>query len=241
MEQSFEEYLKAGQMTVSNMILNNYRKLGMTEIEFILFLEIDSQLQQGVDLPDIKRIVDALGCSNTRVYELIHSLLEKKLLSIISIEDDSGKKKDKYSWTLLYQKLDTILRQENKNTQQQQLIKQQQDTYKNIEVEFGRALSPIEIQTIDIWFKKDHYAPEIVNLALREAVLNQVYNLRYIDRILISWEKQNIKTVADVQRISQKQRSKYNSIPKKESRIEDKKPNIPLYHWSEGKDGDNNA
>ena len=81
-----------------------------------------------------------------------------------------------------------------------------QEVYKNIEVEFGRLLTPMELQTIDSWLNTENYSPELIVLALREAVLNQVYSLKYIDKILLSWEKQNIKTSADVQRSRQQRR-----------------------------------
>ena len=36
------------------------------------------------------------------------------------------------------------------------------------------------------WLNTDHYSPELIRLALREAVLNQAYSLKYIDRILLA-------------------------------------------------------
>jgi DNA replication protein len=50
---------------------------------------------------------------------------------------------------------------------------------------------------------EDHYDPDVVALALREAVLNQAYSLKYMDRVLITWEKRNLRTV---QAIKQAQR-----------------------------------
>ena len=38
---------------------------------------------------------------------------------------------------------------------------------------FGRPLSPIELEMIGQWLNTDHYSPELIRLALREAVLNQ--------------------------------------------------------------------
>ena len=40
--------------------------------------------------------------------------------------------------------------------------------------------------------------PELIRLALREAVLNQAYSLKYIDRILLAWERKNITTKEQV-------------------------------------------
>ena len=35
MDKILRKYLAAGQMTVSNLLLNNYRQLGLDEAEFI--------------------------------------------------------------------------------------------------------------------------------------------------------------------------------------------------------------
>ena len=95
----------------------------------------------------------------------------------------------------------------------------------------------MELQTIDSWLNTENYAPELIVLALREAVLNQVYSLKYIDKILLSWEKQNIKTSADVQRLRQKRRQELAqkerpTVPKQNKA----KPSIPMYDWSGGID-----
>ena len=57
------------------------------------------------------------------------------------------------------------------------------------ESEFGRPLSAIEYQRISQWLEEDKYQPDLIQFALREAVLNQAYSLNYIDRILLSWER----------------------------------------------------
>ncbi len=79
-----------------------------------------------------------------------------------------------------------------------------QEIFSNIEKEFGRTLSPIELETISQWFDIDNYDPDIIMLALKEAVLNQVRNLKYMDRILGNWEKQNLKTVQQIEDYSNK-------------------------------------
>ena len=74
-----------------------------------------------------------------------------------------------------------------------------QTLFQKIEVEFGRPLSPIEQQTIQAWIVDDHYSVPLIMLALKEAVLNQAYSLKYMDRILLNWEKNNIKTPEQLQ------------------------------------------
>ena len=43
----------------------------------------------------------------------------------------------------------------------------------------------------------------MIVLALQEAVLNQAWNLKYMDRILRSWEKQHVTTPQQVDQIRQ--------------------------------------
>lgn len=63
-----------------------------------------------------------------------------------------------------------------------------------VEKEFGRTLSSTEIEFINSW----EYEPEIIKLAIKETVLNQVYNVKYSDKILYEWEKANLKDVNSI-------------------------------------------
>ena len=71
-------------------------------------------------------------------------------------------------------------------------------------------------------------------IALKEAVLNQVYNFNYIDRILRNWEKKNIKTAQDVKR----EQEKFNNYQsKKNNKGQDAaiQKEVPIFNWLDGK------
>ncbi len=80
------------------------------------------------------------------------------------------------------------------------------------ESEFGRPLSAIEYQRISQWLEEDKYQPDLIQFALREAVLNQAYSLNYIDRILLSWERKNITSKEQVE---EEQKRRKNSLCRK--------------------------
>lgn len=65
-----------------------------------------------------------------------------------------------------------------------------------VEKEFGRTLSSSEIEFINSW----RYDPEIIRLAIKETVLNQVYNVKYTDKILYEWNKANLKDVNSIKK-----------------------------------------
>jgi len=69
------------------------------------------------------------------------------------------------------------------------------------EQEFSRPLSPIEIETIFGW--EQNHPPELVLEALKRAVMHGKLNIRYIDRILMDWEKSNVLTLLEVKRRDQ--------------------------------------
>lgn len=71
--------------------------------------------------------------------------------------------------------------------------------YSYIEDNFGRTLSPIEYEMISNW--EDN---ELTRYAVKEAVLNGKYNLKYIEAILNSFKKNNIISVQQAQNESKK-------------------------------------
>ncbi len=70
--------------------------------------------------------------------------------------------------------------------------------YTQFENEFNRPLGPFEIESIGKWLKK--FSGEVIVEALREAALLHKSNMKYINSILVRWDKDNIRTVAAVKR-----------------------------------------
>ena len=86
---------------------------------------------------------------------------------------------------------------------------------------------------INDWIEEDKYKTDLILLALREAVLSQAYNLKYIDRILLSWEKQGIRSKVDVENLKkarEKRKENINTISDN-NKSKENKPKIPLTKW----------
>ncbi|MDZ7835831.1 MAG: DnaD domain protein [Alkalibacterium sp.] len=126
--------------------------------------------------------------------------MTKKVLTIETRSDEEGKTVDEFSFDLLYEKLTTLILQDMKQEESEKEVLASKNLYQLFEEEFGRSLSAMEIQTLNMWIDEDKYRPELIEMALREAVLNQVYSLKYIDRILLTWEKKNIRTKEQVEK-----------------------------------------
>src|SRR5699024_6798272 len=70
------------------------------------------------------------------------------------------------------------------------------------EQEFGRPLSPFEIETVNVWLDEDNLDTSLVKAALREAVLMGKLNFKYIDRILREWKRKGIRTPSQAKNAS---------------------------------------
>jgi len=50
-ETTFEQFLASGSTSLSNLVLQNYSKLGMTEKDLIIYLELSMYAQKGIQFP----------------------------------------------------------------------------------------------------------------------------------------------------------------------------------------------
>lgn len=59
-------------------------------------------------------------------------------------------------------------------------------------------MTPFEIEDIQKWIHEDNMPIEVVNMALKEAVVNDKISWKYINKILIDWHKAGDNTVEKV-------------------------------------------
>lgn len=227
MNESFEQWMNQGRTIIVDGLLKHYRSLGMNETELVFVIQLQSFLDKGNLFPNMGEVAGRMGKKEAEIFTVLHTLIQKKCISITSEKDEAGKVADRYSLNPLYQKL--LLQFERK----QEKPKEQTEEINLLEVfqqEFGRLLTPIEMQTISEWLDRDRYSKEMIMEALREAVLNQSFSFRYIDRILMSWEKKNIRTTYQAKEES-KRFSQYQSSSVSGEIEESEEEDIPLFNW----------
>ena len=100
------------------------------------------------------------------------------------------------------------------NINQTNLTRLNNNTVKKIEENFGRFLSPIEIETVNFWEKE--YDNDLIDFAIKEAVMRNKRTTKWIDTSLYDWVNKNgFKTVSEVKdyltsKTAQNSRSKQN-------------------------------
>ncbi|WP_368646317.1 DnaD domain-containing protein [Alkalibacterium putridalgicola] len=228
------DWISAGTTAVPNYLLKYYTKIGLNNDDLVTLLQLLSLVGNGQRFPDSQLLADRLNVSREDAFKAIHQLMNKKVLTIETRADEEGKTVDEFSFDLLYEKLSALLLQSIKEEESEKEVLASKNLYQLFEQEFGRSLSAMEIQTLNMWIEEDHYRPELIEMALREAVLNQVYSLKYIDRILLSWEKKNIRTKEQVEKESKRFRQSQSNDETKEKSDPDEKP-VPMYNWLKDK------
>lgn len=106
--------------------------------------------------------------------------------------------------------------------------------YNYVESNFGRSLSPIELEKISLW--SSEYKEEILKYAISIAVMNRKATFAYVEGILKNWKAKGFKTLDEI-----KENDLYGlaAIHKKEKSSEPKiNPEIFDYNWLEDDDHD---
>lgn len=192
------ELLKHGHIMVPMSLLQNYKKLKLTDKELIVLIYL-----LGSNEFDPEKISKDLNIKLADTLKLIDSLTSKDILKI-SVK--SGKVCEEYiDLDEMYKKLVMTMVNDKKEAPKTTI-------YDKFEKEFGRTLSPMEYEIIGAWIDSN-YTEELIELALKEAVYNGVSNLRYIDKILSEWHKKGIKTEIDIKKEREKRQKQK---PKKE-------------------------
>lgn len=186
------DVLKTSDLVIPSCLLSCYKELSLNERELLLLSLLMSY--DDVICFDPVHFSNVLGFEVNDILEIISGLSTKKYVSVV-VKKSNGKMKEYLDISYLYERImsSIISLDDDSSSDDETLI------YGVIESELGRTLSPIEYETIGGWLNAN-ISEELIKEALKEAVLNGVGNLKYIDKILYEWTKKGYKKASDVRR-----------------------------------------
>ena len=193
-----QHYLQAGETNISNLLLHHYKELGMTTSQFVLYLQFKSYQDRGIMNPDVRTIAKNLGTKERQVFEQLHQMMTNHLVEQKMRKMEDGKEDAIYDFSLFINKLALLNENDQEETIKVENTNSRVETFNQLEAEFGRPLSSMELQIVNDWLDKDNYSAIMIKLALRQAVMNSALNLQYMDRILQSWDRQGLRTERDI-------------------------------------------
>lgn len=184
--------LKNKDVVIPSFLIKYYKEININEKELIF---LSFLISCGEKIPfDLENISLNLNMEIEELMMIISSLTDKKLLDMIVSKNKNGIIEEYLDINLLYAKILGLIL--NEKEQEEEKVS---DIYSIIENEFGRTLSPIEYETIKKWLDSN-IKEELIMEALKEAVLNGVNNLKYIDKILYEWNKKGYKKSNDIKK-----------------------------------------
>lgn len=234
-ETPLQRYIRAGQTTISNLLVHHYKQIGLTTAQLVLYLQFKSYQDQGTMNPDVRVIAKNLGTSETQVFNQLHQMITNKLVKQGMRKLPDGKEDAIYDFTPLLNKLALLEDQTTTAVQEEETQNSRQQVFAELESEFGRPLSSMELQIVNDWLDKDNYSTAMIELALRQAVMNSALNLKYMERILQSWAHQGLRTKRDIneheRQFENRREGQANNQHPDQSRPTG--PKIPIYKLGE--------
>lgn len=215
MDTEILQILQEGATSISNLLLKRYKQTSLSDEEMILIIHILSFQQEGNRFPTIQELEDRMSMPSARLIQTLQKLIKEEWISIDEYTDpQTGMRHELYNLTPLYRKLYQSWREQRHASRRIDALaepyaeiasaaeSEQMGLYARFEQAFGRPLSPFEIETIHIWTAQDGYSDELILTALREAATVGKLHIRYIDRILLEWQKQQISSVEEARHYS---------------------------------------
>lgn len=139
---------------------------------------------------DIDEVKQKFGMDELAIMQAYASITNKNLVQIKMEKNKEGKVEEMIDLTPFYQSIAMDMNEIEK--------KENDDgVFSLFEREFGRPLSPMEYELINRWLD-ENISEELINYAVKEAIFNDSFTLRYIDAILSEWRKKGIKSAKEV-------------------------------------------
>ena len=169
------------------LLLDNYKKLKISESQVVLILMVDRLVSQGnpfitADLLSLKMSLDV-----KEIDRLIADLLTRGLMEYTTANGKTitslNPLKEK-----LFSEFQITLSKENEAKNNKTVSDQLNNIFEVFQKELGRSLSPLEISSIREWVSMG-YTDEIIIDALKEAINQGKKSLKAVDKILLTWSK----------------------------------------------------
>jgi len=164
------------------VLIDSYKKMGLTEDELAVILSIDHLLEQGNSLVTADNLALKMTFKTSKIDEIIVSLVNKGYLVY-----DTSSGKMKTSLEPLINKTYSIFQKTLQRDQANLMSEERNGRISKLvalfEGKLNRTLSPLENQTIGEWLDSGYTDEEISN-AFLDSLRQNKKNLRAVDKCL---------------------------------------------------------
>lgn len=221
--------LKTRPVVIRRELLDHYSELGLDEQDLIILIKLIYASETSNKQPSIELLQKGSNMQPREVTAVIQNLIQRELLELNVNKDEEGRFTEYMNLDPFYEKLSQLLKKETIDTNVQSDKEKFKTLFQMIEQTFARPLSPYEIETLNQWIDVDQHNNDIIQAALDEANSQNKLSFKYMDRILLNWKKNNVKTIDDSKEI----RKQFNK-PKMKHTVK----KVPKFDWLNGEKSD---
>ncbi len=208
------DFMLSGITCVPNLLLKYYKKIPLSDGELVLLIQLFRFVQEEKKLyPSPEELSEFINQNPAEIKKSLKLLQQKNLLKTVYSQTES-QTQPSYNFEKL---LDVLVEYWvlDRSEQEKQVITTQETEnqqnslsvlYKHFQQEFMRALTPNEIERVGKWV--DQVGVALVEEALSRASLAGTKNFRYIDSIILDWQKRDFRSVAEVEENDRQYRKK---------------------------------
>ncbi|NMO98000.1 DnaD domain-containing protein [Paenibacillus lemnae] len=229
--------MNQGIAMIPYSLLRFYRRLDLSDSDCMLLVHLlgFGQVEHNA-FPSLEELQEVTGTPSESIAASLQRLMKEQWITIDEYTDaERGIQFERYNLQGTYLKLAEFMAEEQWESPVKETVsrnvessrkpagkgastpaeprphieqeKEERNMFTIFEKEFGRPLSPMELETISGWIDQDRYPDELILLALKEAVFAGKVHLRYIDRILLEWSRNRVRTAQDAKAYTQKFRN----------------------------------
>lgn len=185
----FNKVIQDGNIVIPLYILKCFKKLNITMDEFIFLMYLYNK-QDNLDFNPEKISLD-LNIDIMEVMGYISTLTDKGYLNLQVKKTDNNLLEEVIDLSSFYEKISILL------INNEEIETNDKGILNFVEKELARPISSLEIQMIEGW-KNNNISDELIKEAIKLALNDGVYSLKYIDKILIDWKNRGFKDVNDI-------------------------------------------
>lgn len=178
--------IKKNIIDFSELVLNNYYKLGLDETEAVILIKLHYLLNRNINYISPKQLSSMLSISSQTTSKRLNSLIERGFIRIELVPMDDGKQTESFNIDYLVERIVKSDYEEKKEDIIEQNKSIESKLVKLFQEEFKKQLSVLDIQTITKWLNEDMYTYEIIEDSLFEAVRTRKLSIKYVDAILLN-------------------------------------------------------
>lgn len=183
-----KDLIKKNIIDFSELVLNNYYKLGLNETDAVIIIKLNYLLGTNKTYISPKELSETLSVSTQTTSKRLNSLIERGFIKLELVKKKNGKQTESFNLDLLierilksdYEEKAVDIIANNKNIEAKLV--------KLFEEEFKKPLSVLDIQTITKWLNEDKYKYEEIKDSLFEALRSRKLSIKYVDGILLKHE-----------------------------------------------------